>query len=122
MERDCTHWQAEFWRVLDGELPAKESATLSEHIRGCMDCRKMLVEAVAMHRKLLEVATMKQDLAVVAPVEIECAAQQCVPQRVMEPRRERVRPRVIVIDWRMIGAAEGFAEIRNALNFKSFER
>ena len=145
MERDCSHWQSDFWRVLDGDLAADDSAALSEHLRGCQACRKMLVEAVAMHRKLLEVATVKQDLAVAEPVksaepvEMICALPQCIPNRVAEPRRERLRPRVIVIDWRMIGAAavvvltllawaapggaaEGMAEIRNALNFKSFER
>jgi len=145
MERDCAKWQADFWRVLDGDLAADDSAALSEHLRGCNACRTMLVEAVAMHRKLLEVAAVKQDLAVAAPArstepaEMVCSLSHCIPNRVIEPRRERARPRVIVIDWRMIGAAafvvltllawaapggaaEGIAEIRNALSFKSFER
>ncbi len=139
---ELARWQADFWRVLDGDLAAAESAALSEHIRSCMNCRTFAVESVAMHRKLLEAAAVKKDLVAAEPAPMQASRleMQCVvPPRVMEPRRERTRPRVIVIDWRMIGAAavvvltllawavpggaaEGIAEIRNALRFRTFDR
>ena len=44
MNMDCTRFQTDGMRLLDGELDEAEKAQYEEHVRGCEICRKELTE------------------------------------------------------------------------------
>ena len=128
VERNCAQWQADFWQVLDGELAEAESAALADHLHGCMACRTAASTAVAMHRDLLEVSGHSAQVAGTA-----ASAPRTEPIPIRRSRR------VIILDWRIVGAAavvtltllgwsvaglavEGISQVRNALQGESFTR
>ena len=56
MKRSCGDWQLEFWKAVDGELPAEPSAEFVEHLRACESCREAVRGAAHLNRLLLEAA------------------------------------------------------------------